>query len=60
MWTGIGIGIGIGRFLSSILGIESIGKKWYWSTFSNYTGSADMMLLSGPNIQGSCIPRNTE
>ena len=30
---GIGIGISIGKIFSSVLGIQSIGKKWYWSTF---------------------------
>ena len=29
---GIGIGISIGKIFSSVLGIESIGKKWYQST----------------------------
>ena len=31
---GIGIGISIGEIFSSVLGIESIGKKWYRSTFN--------------------------
>ena len=31
---GIGIGISIGKIFSSVLGIESIGKKWYRSTFT--------------------------
>ena len=31
---GIGIRISIGKILSSVLGIESIGKKWYRSTFN--------------------------
>ena len=30
----IGIGIGIGKIFSSVLGIKSIGKKWYRSTFN--------------------------
>ena len=33
MWTGISIGISINRFFSSALGIKSIRKKWYRSTF---------------------------
>ena len=31
---GIGIGISIGKIFSSVLSIESIGKKWYRSTFN--------------------------
>ena len=31
---GIGIGISIGKIFSSVLGVESIGKKWYRSTFN--------------------------
>ena len=34
IWIGIGIGIGIGKIFSPVLGIESIGKKWYRSSFS--------------------------
>ena len=34
MCIGIGIGISIGKIFSSVLGIESIRKKWYRSTFS--------------------------
>ena len=34
IWIGIGIGISIGKIFSSVLGIESIGKKWYRSTFN--------------------------
>ena len=34
---GIDIGISIGKIFSSVLGIESIGKKWYRSTFSYNT-----------------------
>ena len=34
IWIGIGIGISIGKIFSSVLGIESIGKKWYRSTFT--------------------------
>ena len=30
---GIGVGISIGKIFSSVLGIESIRKKWYRSTF---------------------------
>ena len=37
IWIGIGIGIGIGKIFSSVLGIESIGKMWYRSTFSIIT-----------------------
>ena len=35
IYIGIGIGISIGKIFSSVLGIESIGKKWYRSTFTN-------------------------
>ena len=31
---GIGIRISISKIFSSVFGIESIGKKWYQSTFS--------------------------
>ena len=31
---GIGIGISISKIFGSVLGIESIGKKWYRSTFT--------------------------
>ena len=34
IWIGIGIGIGIGKIFSSVLGIKSIGKKWYQSTIT--------------------------
>ena len=32
IWIGISIGIGIAKIFSSVLDIESIGKKWYQST----------------------------
>ena len=34
---GIGIGISVGKIFSSVLGIKSIGKKWYRSTFNPNT-----------------------
>ena len=34
IWIGIDIEIGIGKILSSVLGIKSVGKKWYRSTFN--------------------------
>ena len=46
IWIGIGIEIGIGKIFSSVLGIKSIGKKWYQSTFSHITGSQQNLFNS--------------
>ena len=46
---GISIGISIGKIFSSVLGIESIGKKWYRSTFNN-------ILYIARSIQNTYIP----
>ena len=36
IWIDISIGIGISKIFSSVFGIKSIRKKWYWSTFTHY------------------------
>ena len=40
------IGIGIGKIFNSVLGMESIGIKWYWSTFSLATRTLHFLKLS--------------
>ena len=51
IWIGIGIGIGIGisKIFSSVLAIESIGKRWYRSTFNNIQVSLKILRLTTEN-----------
>ena len=50
IWIGIGIGIGISKILNSVLGIESIRKRWYRSTFNNIQVSLKILRLTTENF----------
>ena len=46
---GIGIGISIGKIFSSVLGIESIRRKWYRSTFTHDSHYLLFVILDYPH-----------